>query len=274
MATPENILKYPELYTSAINLINNHVKVCIVMSGLPGSGKSTISNLLMEAANTASVTCKRFFTEYYYASGRCNSYDETNVKLNYYPFRKDTSGLKIIDNLNIVAGQYYKYIQMAKRDGYVCIVMECKDVDLSVLAERNVHGLTYESLQLLSQKTLSLQESAYEIIIPSENITDSESSTLNTLTINNQLLYINCPAKSLSGYTYQPVTITVTGISNTNAGKALIIQQNTIALANNYFVIYINNGYTAEDVTGQIEPSNITTYNTPVVIQGLYCVTW
>lgn len=274
MATPDNILKYPELYTLATNLIKQGVNICVIMIGLPGSGKSVLSSLLMDVAKTAGLSYKRFYTEYYYASGRSGIYDEFNAKLNYTPFKKDTSNVKIIDNLNLVAGQYYKYIQLAKQAGYVCIVFECKVVDLNILASRNIHGLTYDNLLTMSQKTLSLQESTYAIIIPNKTITSSISSDLNTLTVNNPLMYITCPTSLLTNFTNQNIFIAITGLATTPAGQALIIQQNAIPSANNYFVININFGYTADDVANAISPSNTNNYNSPIPIQGVYGLLW
>jgi broad-specificity NMP kinase len=129
-------------------------KFCIILRGLPGTGKTIMAQLLSTiAAPGKSVTlgADSFFT----SEGKF-SFDKTRLKeaheSTFADFKAEIekqTPLIIVDNTNIKNFHYWHYLDWAQRNGYIVgiLTMPHNDVSNRELAERNVHGVDQNTIR-------------------------------------------------------------------------------------------------------------------------------
>ena len=115
--------KYYEL---VLTLVKSKLNVCVLLSGPPGSGKTTIANKLMsDLENKATVS--RFNTDSYFMKN--SVYKFNRFMLGRYhdkckaAFRESKSNVKIVDNTNLTKAERKPYIEHATETGYINIVI-------------------------------------------------------------------------------------------------------------------------------------------------------
>lgn len=124
---------------------------CIILRGLPGSGKSTIANLLrgFQPCKSAIVSADEYFMSvdgYKFDKsklGEAHEFCFSNFK------NACLINLNIIvDNTNLSFKEYSKYIQWAKPQGYsIQIITIETDLSDEELAKRNIHGVPVETIK-------------------------------------------------------------------------------------------------------------------------------
>lgn len=129
-------------------------KLCCILRGLPGTGKSTLAKLLALIAQdgkAAILSADNFFLE----NGKYN-FDKTRLKEaheeTFKSFKKAVENeipLIIVDNTNVKNFHYWHYLDWAQRNGYLVsvITMPHNDVSNKELAKRNLHGVDQNTIR-------------------------------------------------------------------------------------------------------------------------------
>lgn len=136
-------------------------KQCILMVGLPGSGKSTaVSSILDRDAvplGIKAVICST--DDFFMVNGR---YQWDGRKLGEYHARNfqkfalacaDGVPLVIVDNTNIMEEHREPYIKLAKALGYevrIEVVGEFTEEACQTYAARNTHGVPFDSIRRMA----------------------------------------------------------------------------------------------------------------------------
>tara|TARA_Y100000310_G_scaffold161696_1_gene161596 strand:- start:520 stop:945 length:426 start_codon:yes stop_codon:yes gene_type:complete len=134
----------------------------IILRGLPGSGKSTVAEILAlgrstmvsHDSNTITHSTDSFFYEdgdYNFDFKKLGEYHAKNLAAFTDSCEKKVS-LIICDNTNTQYWEYEKYIEAAKKHGYKVHIVTVGDFDVECCAERNTHGVPGEAIQKMKDR--------------------------------------------------------------------------------------------------------------------------
>jgi hypothetical protein len=141
-------LEAPYLAGYVHNLYDNGIKVCVIMRGPSGSGKSSTVKKLKNIMNMESFSTDDLFMidgEYKFDPSKLESMHNRNFQNFKDAVYGQVQGL-IVDNTNIAYHEYQKYIELARGNGYVTVVLQCKKLSPETLFARSTHGVPINSL--------------------------------------------------------------------------------------------------------------------------------
>jgi NEDD4-binding protein 2 len=145
-----------------IPLGDNMAKICYILRGLPGSGKSMLAKNLRDSHTHARVfSTDRFFMvdgEYQFDPSKLGEYHTQNLAQATHFMEKgkkySSDILCIIDNTNTQHWEYEKYEEVAKENGFMVqvITVEWNINDIPLYAERNSHGVPEEAIYRMAER--------------------------------------------------------------------------------------------------------------------------
>ena len=179
----------PELSSCLEELELGH-KVLVVMRGLPGSGKSTLSNRLVSLAGCGEVLST---DQYFYDSrGQFRFRPELLSEAHSYNQKRASEAVKerkkliIIDNTNTFAWEMRPYIELGVNNYYTVKIIEPSTewrLKPSILAKKNSHGVPREKIQVMLDRfefnlTVDSLMSLWRLTPPSPPSPPTPSSSL------------------------------------------------------------------------------------------------
>ncbi|KAK7076085.1 hypothetical protein SK128_006482 [Halocaridina rubra] len=127
-------------------------KLMVILKGLPGSGKTTISENLREVY-TDIVVCS---ADHYFMVDGVYKFDGEKLKEAHETCQEkareaaqNNIPVIVIDNTNVRHWEYQIYLQISREYQYVALIIECKTpwcFDATQLASRNSHGIDADYL--------------------------------------------------------------------------------------------------------------------------------
>jgi len=134
-------------------------KVVVIMRGVPGSGKSTVTNILkaMTPDNIAIHSTDNFFIRdgvYKWSADQLYKAHEWN-KDEFYKSVNAGVACVICDNTNLAQKEYKPYVQVAKSQGYTIVSVVFEPSDIAIHAQRNVHNVPVESIMNMMTKLMN-----------------------------------------------------------------------------------------------------------------------
>lgn len=152
---------FPSNYKSTIEKIKQGYRVCIVLRGLPGSGKSYLAQQLVEDSvqsdpSSHIVSADDFFIrngKYYYDRSRISEAHDSSQKLFC---KRASSGYSplIVDNTNTKYWEMACYLQMAIQYSYHIEIMEPTTpwrFNPIKLAQTNKHRVPLDRIQIMKE---------------------------------------------------------------------------------------------------------------------------
>ena len=149
-----------------INLLpfgDNMTKICYILRGLPGTGKSLLSQQLQVGWGYAKAfsTDDYFMVngEYQFDPSKLGEYHQKNLNeaddyMKRFKGEEHNHIMCIIDNTNTQHWEYEKYIQSAENNGFmvqiISIDWDAKDIPL--YAKRNSHGVPEEAIYRMAAR--------------------------------------------------------------------------------------------------------------------------
>ena len=134
-------------------------KICYILRGLSGTGKSTLAKALGNKGSIFS-TDDLFMVdgEYQFDPSKLGEYHAENLRLatafmeRFAPHT--TPAICVIDNTNTQHWEYEKYVEAAKENGFMVqiISVDWKQEDIPLYAERNSHGVPVEAIQRMADR--------------------------------------------------------------------------------------------------------------------------
>ena len=134
-------------------------KICYILRGLSGTGKSTLAKALGNKDSIFS-TDDLFMVdgEYQFDPSKLGEYHAENLRLatefmeRFAPHT--TPAICVIDNTNTQHWEYEKYIEAAKENGFMVqiISVDWKREDIPLYAERNSHGVPEEAIRRMADR--------------------------------------------------------------------------------------------------------------------------
>jgi len=122
------------------------MKIAVINRGVVGSGKSTFAEKLKEIAAIHGFTCNIHNTDQYHMVGGVYKFNMSKLgfyhKQNLEAFIQSmTDGINIVvcDNTNTTPKEYKKYVNEAKKAGYVVVAVVFIPDVLEVHFSRNDH---------------------------------------------------------------------------------------------------------------------------------------
>ena len=140
-------------------------KICYILRGLPGSGKSMLAKNLIAGATPMGWGAV-FSTDDYFMDGHIYNFDPSKLGENHAlnlknatAWMKEHEGVAsqaycVIDNTNTQAWEYEKYVEVAKENGFMVqvITVDWNAQDIPLYAERNSHGVPEEAIRRMAER--------------------------------------------------------------------------------------------------------------------------
>lgn len=147
------------------HLVENGVKVLILMRGVPGSGKTHLAQIVVSLVTKGSDLSQHIFStdDYFIMLGRGNyAYDSHQLPLAHHwnqrrvfeALRRATNPV-VVDNTHTQAWEMEPYVSMAVSQGYLIEVLEpvtpwrTKEAEL---AKRNIHSVPREKIRQMLER--------------------------------------------------------------------------------------------------------------------------
>ena len=149
----------PKSLLTRLNHRDNMTKICYILKGLPGTGKSMLANALGNEGSIFS-TDSYFMVdgEYQFDPSKLGEYhkrnldDATAFMERFAPHT--TPAICVIDNTNTQHWEYEKYEEVAKENGFMVqiITVEWNINDIPLYAKRNSHGVPEEAIYRMAER--------------------------------------------------------------------------------------------------------------------------
>jgi hypothetical protein len=281
--TVENTVDYI-LYKTVIALAKYNIPTVVVMSGLPGSGKTTIANMLLKEC-ISYTTIEIFSTDELFMIDGKYQYDSSKIainhKINYDKYCASTANIKIIDNCNLTPSEYQLYFTHAKSLGSVCILLATKETDINVLS-RNIHSVSRSKLKYLHDKRKTpLPPNYYGVFIRSNllSINHEKKYPLCAITAyvnNSHILYDELPLDIIK-FSGVYVNVYMGNTYTCDIGTTMLVDFKAPSNLENYIkhiALNINKKYKVKDLDDHLSLNDIKFISTTVEINGVYAPTW
>lgn len=143
--------------------INNNSRILLIMRGLPGSGKSTYANKVVETclrSGFSAIICStdNYFIHadgtYIFDKSKLGNYHKQNIETASY-FMRSGYHVVVIDNTNTTWKEIEPYVKIGKSSGYQCIIKESGTEWASIPEEcfnRNSHNVPMESIKAMADR--------------------------------------------------------------------------------------------------------------------------
>jgi hypothetical protein len=277
------ILLTPAYFNLIVELAKYQMPVTVVMSGLPGSGKTTVANMLISACTHTSV--ERFSTDDLFITNGKYQFDPTmlvaNHKANYQAFCSSTALVKIVDNTSLTPAEYNNYFTHTRHTGGICILLATRETDIDVLS-RNVHNVTRTKLkQMAAKRKEPLLPSYYGAFIRKDLMSYAyeQKSPLHVTCAyvgGNAKTYMSLPAAvhNALGHYFE---ITIKHLHIGTAGNALIVE--TLAPCDAeprimHITLTTNASFKPADVGKELLIVNASDDPIDKKITSIYALTW
>jgi len=143
--------------------------------GIPGSGKSTLTNFLLGECNRLGLSYACHSTDdlrivdgvYIFDPAKTGYYHNLNYT-NFKTSLENGVNLVVVDNTNVVLKDFVKYVEAGKKAGYKVIEVFFHPDELSKHIKRNLHSVPRASIEkmyqrLMGAKNLDFADGKYEI---------------------------------------------------------------------------------------------------------------
>jgi tRNA uridine 5-carbamoylmethylation protein Kti12 len=154
----------PKSLLTRFNERDNMAKICYILRGLPGSGKSMLAENLASGGKGSRLGI--FSTDDLFMVDGEYQFDPSKLAQNHaYNLRNATQFMEsfklpnqnincIIDNTNTQHWEYEKYVEVAKKNGFMVqiITVEWNINDIPLYAERNSHGVPEEAIYRMAER--------------------------------------------------------------------------------------------------------------------------
>ena len=141
-------------------------KICYILRGLPGTGKSMLAEVLRDTLHPKWVRAGAIFStddlfmvdgEYQFDPTKLGEYHAQNLEnATRFMFGNQSAEkvICVIDNTNTQHWEYEKYVEAAKENGFMVqvITVDWKREDIPLYAERNSHGVPEEAIQRMADR--------------------------------------------------------------------------------------------------------------------------
>jgi len=134
-------------------------KICYILRGLPGTGKSMLADALGSEGSIFS-TDSYFMVdgEYQFDPSKLGEYHKRNLE-DATAFMErfgphTTPATCVIDNTNTQHWEYASYVDVAKKNGFIVqvITVDWDSKHFALYAERNSHGVPIEAIQRMAER--------------------------------------------------------------------------------------------------------------------------
>jgi predicted kinase len=124
------------------------MNIAYIMRGVPGSGKSTVAKMIAGGIGKIHSTDDLFYTEgeYHFDPAKLSDYHEKNFRA-FCQSLEEKNPVVICDNTNIKRWYFARYVEVAKKSGYMVVFVVLPHPDPEIAAKRNLHKVTSDKIR-------------------------------------------------------------------------------------------------------------------------------
>ena len=125
------------------------MKVAYIMRGVPGSGKSTVARMLAGEKGVIHSTDNFFYDvdgEYHFDLEQLQGNHDHNFEAFCHSL-SDGIPIVICDNTNVKRCHFERYVEAAKRAGYIVAFVVMTHPKVEVATQRTLHKVSPETIQ-------------------------------------------------------------------------------------------------------------------------------
>jgi hypothetical protein len=154
-------------------LLSYNIRVCFIMRGISGSGKSFTSNSFKLQYGD---DCDIFSTDNYFETPQGYQFDSNKLseyhENNYLRFCESNAKLVCIDNTNITRYEYERYIKKAKNSGYVTLILSFPvlDINTHIKLSKHITNVSILDKQIKRYKSVKITPNYYGIFVDNYDI--------------------------------------------------------------------------------------------------------
>lgn len=171
---PFDSLENPELVRYIEALHGKGIKICVIMRGVTGSGKSTcikaLTELLPELVSFSTDDLFKIDGVYTFDPKKLGVMHDKNFENFKNAVLLENKPIVCVDNTNIEYFEYSRYIELAKNNGYVTVVLQCKKYSAETLASRSTHEVPIQFIIPKVQKYKFVEPSYMGIFLNTDEI--------------------------------------------------------------------------------------------------------
>jgi hypothetical protein len=280
------LVNVDDFYT--ILKIAPHNKVAVIMQGPPGSGKSTIANLLKQSCDYEHVSCSIHTTDDYFGIGDDYKFDVSKLgkyhSANKRQFDASKKQVKICANTNTTYHELIPYVNSAHNNGYVVIILTCKSAVAEILARRSEHNVPLWRIKKMVDRIQVFPCMYTGLFINPVDLPNDNRFVFNQKTpLHMTISYVgNNPIDNIKAYDNyirrgpgSSVNIEIIGVSDTYVGRALVIKTDIKTEAETpHITMSVNAGYKPGQISESITVASTTLFDEPMLIQAHNALTW
>ena len=281
---PKTFLIHPELFDMIIHAATQGYPCVVIMNGVPGTGKSSVTKKLAEILLEEKISVSQHCTDSKFIIDGKYKFDgkllNTHHAENFAEFSASLAQVRICDNTNLIYHHSKRYVDESR--GSLVFMLSTHPADATVLAKRNVHGVDVTKIQQMLTDYKPKRIMYYGIFPKMQDITkliDQHPDIFHGCVLDQKtplhvtVVYVGGdatkdipPSGTMLG---SFVSFEAIGVSKNEAGWAIVVESKLVLSHVGHITLSTNQGKKPMDVGENINMGSIRRFKESISMSGI-----